>query len=344
VPRAGTLPIVKTRLAAAVILAALAVTLVGCEPYFVPTDPTQARISISIGSTGGADCQLVVGGRTQSKDQLVRIGQSVATSLFPTAARRSVGIGSNPGGFPLVHIHASGVYEPSAHPVVHLDTGAAVAVLNAMGATDVDIEIRGPGVPAVANWRSSTPTDSTDDIYTWQDVGPHDTAPAGTLALNPRPWRGAEDLTLAALCLASLYPAIWGLRRKRRLLSIAAAVVASVTAGIEIFSAGAVQPDNLGVAGLLNGLELNVVRIVDLSTLLVAPAVILMFIVTVAGARTPNVFVASFNPPPGWPPPPAGWVPPPGWQPDPPWRLPPSGWVFWSPTRVPPRPTAPPSG
>jgi hypothetical protein len=36
-----------------------------------------------------------------------------------------------------------------------------------------------------------------------------------------------------------------------------------------------------------------------------------------------------FNPPPGWPPSPAGFVPPPGWQPDPRWPAPPPGWQFW---------------
>jgi hypothetical protein len=36
-----------------------------------------------------------------------------------------------------------------------------------------------------------------------------------------------------------------------------------------------------------------------------------------------------FNPPPGWPPAPAGWVAPPGWQPDPSWPEPPPGWHLW---------------
>ena len=36
-----------------------------------------------------------------------------------------------------------------------------------------------------------------------------------------------------------------------------------------------------------------------------------------------------FNPPPGWPPAPAGWVAPPGWQPDPSWPEPPAGWPMW---------------
>lgn len=36
-----------------------------------------------------------------------------------------------------------------------------------------------------------------------------------------------------------------------------------------------------------------------------------------------------FNPPPGWPKPPDGWVPPKGWTPDPAWPDPPSGWELW---------------
>jgi RsiW-degrading membrane proteinase PrsW (M82 family) len=40
----------------------------------------------------------------------------------------------------------------------------------------------------------------------------------------------------------------------------------------------------------------------------------------------------AFNPPPGWPSPPAGWVPPQGWQPDPSWPAAPAGWNFWVPS------------
>ena len=36
-----------------------------------------------------------------------------------------------------------------------------------------------------------------------------------------------------------------------------------------------------------------------------------------------------FNPPPGWPRPPEGWVPPAGWNPDPSWPDPPQGWQLW---------------
>jgi uncharacterized protein YlxW (UPF0749 family) len=36
-----------------------------------------------------------------------------------------------------------------------------------------------------------------------------------------------------------------------------------------------------------------------------------------------------FNPPPGWPKPPAGWTPPKAWSPDPSWPAPPPGWELW---------------
>jgi Domain of unknown function (DUF4190)/Septum formation len=38
-----------------------------------------------------------------------------------------------------------------------------------------------------------------------------------------------------------------------------------------------------------------------------------------------------FNPPPGWPPPPPGFVPGPGWRPDASWPPPPDGWQLWLP-------------
>lgn len=37
----------------------------------------------------------------------------------------------------------------------------------------------------------------------------------------------------------------------------------------------------------------------------------------------------TFNPPPGWPKPPANWKPPKGWAPDPAWPAPPDGWQLW---------------
>jgi len=41
-----------------------------------------------------------------------------------------------------------------------------------------------------------------------------------------------------------------------------------------------------------------------------------------------------FNPPPGWPRPPAGWTPPADWRPDPTWPEPPPGWQVWLPDEI----------
>lgn len=44
------------------------------------------------------------------------------------------------------------------------------------------------------------------------------------------------------------------------------------------------------------------------------------------GADKMTARTTRFNPPPGWPPAPAGWAAPPGWQPDPSWPVPAPGW------------------
>ncbi|WP_432564324.1 hypothetical protein [Kineococcus sp. SYSU DK003] len=48
---------------------------------------------------------------------------------------------------------------------------------------------------------------------------------------------------------------------------------------------------------------------------------------------------ARFNPAPGWPAAPDGWLPPAGWRPDPSWPAAPAGWpiVVHATTPVPPR-------
>lgn len=47
-----------------------------------------------------------------------------------------------------------------------------------------------------------------------------------------------------------------------------------------------------------------------------------------------------FNPPPNWPPTPAGWRPPEGWRADPAWGPPPADWQWWLPETAEPAKTA----
>ena len=48
-----------------------------------------------------------------------------------------------------------------------------------------------------------------------------------------------------------------------------------------------------------------------------------------------------FNPPPGWPVPPASWLPGDDWLPDPAWPPPPDDWSWWTVTVRPATPTGP---
>lgn len=56
------------------------------------------------------------------------------------------------------------------------------------------------------------------------------------------------------------------------------------------------------------------------------------------GGRGGRAVTICFNPPPGWPTPPATWLPPDEWLPDPEWPEPPTDWGFWSVTEQKPRP------
>jgi hypothetical protein len=52
--------------------------------------------------------------------------------------------------------------------------------------------------------------------------------------------------------------------------------------------------------------------------------------------------VWRFEPPPGWPPPPPGFVPPKEWRPDPSWPAAPKDWTFWIWDATEPVPPPPP--
>lgn len=145
----------QSRLTAVVGFAALLAALSGCEPWPVPPDRSQASMSIDFGAEGGADVRLILGGQIVTHAPLQHTGEAAAAALFPNAARRSVSVGGNDGGYPLVHIHAAGVYKRGAHPVVSIDTRPALGVLASMGYRNVDVEIGAPGVPTVASWRTA---------------------------------------------------------------------------------------------------------------------------------------------------------------------------------------------
>jgi hypothetical protein len=323
----------KRRLATVAVIVLVLTATAGCEPWPVPTDRTQASMSISMGSEGGADVRLVLGGQIREHAPLMRTGVAVAAALFPTS-KHSVSVDNNDSGYPFVHVHATGFYQRGPQPTVSIDTRSALAVLASMGYRNVDVDISAPLVPAMAQWEK-VPDSVYPGHWYWQGIAPGDTAPAGTVELRPNPGRIDVAVVLLAASLASVFVATLGLRRRRRLVAGASAAVALAAPALYTQT---VHPNDLGVAGLVNGLQLNLLQWLPLASGVTAIAVVCIFVVTLDRTRSPSA-VQDFNAPPGWPQAPPGWRPVPGWRPDPSWPPAPLGWTFYPPAN----PYAPPA-
>ena len=283
-------------------------------------------MSISLGSEGAASVRLILGGQTRDHSALLHTGNAVVAALFPSAIRRSATINDNQGAFPFVDLHAAGVYRRGAHPLVTIDTQHALVILADMGYRNVDVDIDAGGVPSTATW-VSVPASTYSNSWSWPGLVPGDPAPGGTIQLNPHPWQGFGALGLEAATLAALLLAVFGSRRRRRLLTGGAALVAAAAQAVDIATAGAVQPDNLGVAGFVGPVQLSIIKWMLIPCFAAAIAAVFLFLATVERTKPP-VPVPQFDAPPGWPTPPPGWMPMPGWQPDPTWPPAPPGWSF----------------
>jgi len=309
-----------------VLLGGLMVALTACEPWPVPTDSSQASMSIGLGSEGGASVQLILGGQKTERATLLRTGNAVVAALFPAGSQRSATINSNMGGHPYVNLHAAGVYRRGAHPVFTIDTRQALAVLAEMGYLNVDVDIAAGNVPATATWETA-PTSTSNNRWWWTGITSGDPVPAGTIQLNPQPRRGINAVVMEAVTLAGFLLAAAGMWRRSRVSAGAGAFLAAAVGAIGIAATTAVEPEDLGVAGLASGLQLNIIKWALYPCLAAAVASVVLFLVTVEQTK-PAAPIPQFNAPPGWPPPPVGWIPMPGWQPDPTWPPAPPGWSF----------------
>jgi hypothetical protein len=314
------------RLGTVALLGALMVALTACEPWLIPTDPSQASMSISLGAEGGASVKLILGGQVTERAPLLRTGNAVAAALFPTASKRSSTINTNMGGYPYVDLHAAGVYQRGAHPAFTIDTQRALAVMAEMGYRQVDVDIDAGVGPATATW-ASVPASSRNNDWSWPGVVPGDPAPAGTIQLDPQPRRGINAVALEVATFTGFLLAALGMWRRSRRISGLGAFLAAAVGAIGIAATTAVEPEDLGVAGLVNGVQLNIIKWALYPCLAAAVAAVVLFLATIERTK-PAVPIQQFNAPPGWPPPPAGWMPMPGWQPDPTWPPPPPGWSF----------------
>jgi hypothetical protein len=305
--------------------AAAALGLTGCDPYSSSGVADGVGISVILNAEGGAQTQLFLDSHVRSHAELIRLGKQVAPRLFPTASGHTVVVDDNSGGYPFVNISTSGVYEPGPQPQFSLDGRPAASFLLGNGFRSVDLYIQAPVVPVIAEWVPSGSEDS--GTWRWNGLVAGAAAPTGSIEMAPEPWRGVLPLALTAGAVGLAVFSGFALRRGRRVLAAATALGScAIVLGV-VMDAGAVQADNLGVAGYLSGAWLTAAAVVPLLGLPVA-FVAFTFLVAALVIRPVRPRLV-FSSPPGWPVPPPGWIPPPGWTPDPTWPPAPADWNFY---------------
>jgi hypothetical protein len=283
------------------------------------------NLEVLVNADGSGTAEMYLDDSHRSDAQLHAWGEAVGSRLFPSATSLAVRVDPNSGGYPFVVIDAQGLYQPGPQPQVSLDTRDAVSWLLSNGTKTVDVYIDSPRVPLTASW---TPPRGPDELsWVWTKITTGAAAPFGVIVMSPEPWLGVLPVLLTVLAIGLLIGSyVVFRRRRRRALPMVLAGCAFIASAVVVMQAGAVLPNNLGVAGVVSSTWVQVASAVTLLSLLAAPVAVVLFVVYAAwrGRRPAQVFV----PPPGWPVPPDGWTPPPGWQPDPSWPPAPEGWQF----------------
>ena len=130
----------------------------------------------------------MLGGDARTSAQLLDTGHAVSPVLFAGRGTETVHVNKQKpsSGRPFIEISAADVYTVGAHPVVHLDTGAALSLLGGIGfrSVYVDVSVREGADTAV--WRPA-PDATAADSWTWNAVVPGHAAPAGDITIVPSP-------------------------------------------------------------------------------------------------------------------------------------------------------------
>jgi hypothetical protein len=171
-----------------VVVAIVAAALVGCDPYPVPREPDHADLYVEFNATGGASVMLMLGGDRLTSTQLLDAGQAIAPALFKEHGLQTVRVDKQKAlsGYPFIRISAANVYGVGLHPVVHVDTEAALSLLGGMGYRSVYVDVSAPNRSDAAVWRD--PPDTTaPGGWSWNAVVPGQTAPVGDITVIPPP-------------------------------------------------------------------------------------------------------------------------------------------------------------
>jgi hypothetical protein len=242
----------------------MVVVLAGCDPYFVPRDPTLAEVDVGVEPEGDAHVDLFLS--PEHADELPAVAEEAGEALFSTA-EVDPSVDDNDGGYDYAHVGASGVYRPGRAPRVRLSTEALGQALAARGFTHYELEVCGPSVPMRFD-ADVPPSPGGERCFSWELEG-DDAWPTIDLTMDPQPlrwWSAAALLLVVVTCAGVGWACLaGGLNRRRRLLVRVMAVVGIVASGVAIATAAGVQGDNLGVSGQVDGLLLLVAGIAPIA-------------------------------------------------------------------------------
>lgn len=239
--RVAVPPAVPCRLAAVALV--IAVTA-ACDPVPMPDDADAADVSVEIGAGGDATVTVGLGGR-RSEAELRDIGAGLKASVFGERPLEAE-IEDNGGGWPLLVLRSTDVYERGRGPRVSVDTRPLCEGLVEAGVAEMMIWLSEPLVPH--EW-VVTPDADVDGVWRLASC---DDAPRGVLAMSPQPWRFWLSLVPVTLLVAANVAVVSLYRRSRaarRVLTIGLGLLAAAAYVWVVFVGGAATGDHVEVAG-----------------------------------------------------------------------------------------------
>jgi hypothetical protein len=231
------------------LLAALSLLLVACDPSATPTDPNVGWMTIVIGANGGGEATVYVS--LQHEKELAQIGAAVGHALFDPRDWE-VGIRGNGPGADLATVRLASLYTPGPRSSISLPLERLISSLGQFGITRLSFSVCPPDIPAkFVGLRQVSGQPCAE-----RSLSSKDTPGSASVVLQPEPVNVWPMLTLSWIGGVALLVAAFALRR-RTSGSTKVALVAAFTVivlAVLVWFAGELRgPDNAGVSGLLSG-------------------------------------------------------------------------------------------
>jgi hypothetical protein len=276
-----------------VVLIAGVLALTACDPTPVPSDPADAAVRIELEPTGSATGSVQLA--RNSLDHLRPVTNTVVTALFGPPSR--VAIDANGGGADFAVFTVPDVFEPGERPSTSVIVGEeAFASLREIGVESVDLTICVPFVPYDLE-ATPAPAAEAAECASW----PLDAESSNVhvaIGLRPEVDRWYWSIGVLAVTLVSTLVAAYLVRGRPLARGRRVAVLAVTGIGVLAFAVSVpLQPaaphgDNLGVAGLLDGMALVVATWVPVAILPLAAACVALGVMAFLPRRQRGVVYA----------------------------------------------------